>query len=53
MHPVNSISKGYFGQVESWDNLASSLTERFPKDAEFMLEAKEDVLAFRHFRQLH
>jgi putative transposase len=41
------------GLVERWDDLASSLTERFPKAAELMLEAKEDVLAFRHFPQPH
>jgi transposase-like protein len=31
-----------------WDDLASSLVERFPKAAELMLQAWEDVLAFRH-----
>lgn len=36
-----------------WDDLASSLAERFPKAAELMAEAKEDVLAFRHFPQPH
>ena len=41
------------GLVERWDDLASSLTERFPKAAELMLEAKEDVLAFRHFPPPH
>ena len=41
------------GLVERWDDLASSLTERFPKAAELMLEAKEDVLAFRHFPHPH
>ena len=33
------------GLLEGWDDLASSLTERFRKTAELMLEAKEDVLA--------
>ena len=29
------------------------MIERFPKAAELMHEAREDVLAFRHFRQPH
>ncbi|MCP9941476.1 IS256 family transposase [Cyanobium sp. ATX 6E8] len=36
-----------------WDDLASSLVERFPKAAELMAEAREDVLAFRHFPPQH
>jgi putative transposase len=36
-----------------WDDLAASLIERFPKAAELMHEAREDVLAFRHFPQQH
>ena len=36
-----------------WDDLASSLAERFPKAAELMHEAREDVLAFRHFPHHH
>ena len=36
-----------------WDDLASSLVERFPKAAELMLQAREDVLAFRHFPSQH
>ena len=41
-------------QIEAcWDDLASSLAERFPKAAERMLEAREDVLAFRHFPDQH
>jgi transposase-like protein len=39
--------------VERWDDLAASLAERFPKAAELMEEAREDVLAFRHFPQPH
>ncbi|WP_233130219.1 transposase [Synechococcus sp. 1G10] len=35
------------------DDLASSLVERFPKAAELMLHAREDVLAFRHFPPQH
>ena len=41
------------GLVERWDDLAASLAERFPKAAELMEEAREDVLAFRHFPQPH
>jgi len=36
-----------------WDDLAASLAERFPKAAGLMHEAKEDVLAFRHFPKDH
>ena len=36
-----------------WDDLAASLAERFPKAAALMQEAREDVLAFRHFPQPH
>jgi len=36
-----------------WDDLAASLAERFPRAAELMVQAKEDVLAFRHFPQQH
>jgi len=36
-----------------WDDLASSLAERFPNAAKLMLEAREDVLAFRHFPEPH
>ncbi len=36
-----------------WDDLAASLAERFPKAAELMSGAREDVLAFRHFPQHH
>jgi transposase-like protein len=37
--------------LSRWDDLAASLAERFPKAAELMNEAREDVLAFRHFPQ--
>lgn len=41
-------------EIESrWDDLAASLAEHFPSATELMLEAKEDVLAFRHFPQQH
>jgi putative transposase len=36
-----------------WDDLATSLADRFPKAATLMNEAREDVLAFRHFPQPH
>ena len=41
-------------EIESrWDDLAASLAERFPRAAALMHEAREDVLAFRHFPQPH
>ncbi len=41
-------------EIESrWDDLATSLAERFPKAAALMHEAREDVLAFRHFPKDH
>jgi transposase-like protein len=39
--------------LSRWDDLAVSLAERFPKAAELMNEAREDVLAFRHFPPQH
>jgi len=39
--------------LSRWDDLAASLAERFPKAAALMNEAREDVLAFRHFPQQH
>jgi len=44
-----------------WDDLASSLAERFPRATELMIEAREDVLAhscgedfvYRHFPDQH
>jgi transposase-like protein len=39
--------------LSRWDDLALSLAERFPKAAELMNEAREDVLAFRHFPAQH
>ncbi len=36
-----------------WDDLAASLAERFPNAAALMHEAREDVLAFRHFPKDH
>ena len=41
-------------EIESrWDDLAASLAERFPKASALMHEAREDVLAFRHFPKDH
>jgi transposase-like protein len=39
--------------LSRWDDLAVSLAEHFPKAAELMNEAREDVLAFRHFPLQH
>ena len=39
--------------LSRWDDLVVSLAERFPKAAELMNEAREEVLAFRHFLQQH
>lgn len=36
-----------------WDLLANSLAERFPRAAESMLKAREDMLAFPHFPNQH
>jgi transposase-like protein len=41
------------GLVARWDDLSDSLAERFPRAAELMAQAREDVLAFRHFPQQH
>lgn len=38
---------------EQWDQVAAMLTGKFPKAAELMASAREDVLAFRHFPQQH
>jgi transposase-like protein len=39
--------------LSRWDDLAASLAERFPRAAELMAEAREDVLAFRPFPKDH
>ena len=39
--------------LSRWDDLAASLAERFPRAAELMNGAREDVLAFRHFPAPH
>lgn len=38
---------------EQWDQVAAMLAERFPRAAELMDIAREDVLAFRHFPASH
>jgi putative transposase len=56
---VTAALRSVFAQEEAvdilarWDDLAGSLAERFPRAAELMAEAREDVLAFRHFPQQH
>ena len=56
---VTAVLRSVFAQAEAsdilarWDDLAASLAERFPRAAELMAEAREDVLAFRHFPAPH
>ena len=38
---------------EQWDQVAAMLSAKFPKAAELMASAQEDVLGFRHFPQQH
>jgi putative transposase len=38
---------------EQWDQVASMLASKFPRAAELMATAREDVLAFRHFPASH
>jgi transposase-like protein len=38
---------------EQWDQVAAMLSAKFPKAAELMATAREDVLAFRHFPVSH
>jgi putative transposase len=38
---------------EQWDQVAAMLASKFPRAAELMATAREDVLAFRHFPQQH
>ena len=57
--PVTAALRSVFAQedageiLQRWDDLATSLAERFPRAAELMAEAREDVLAFRHFPKSH
>ena len=39
--------------MSRWDDLATSLAERFPKPAELLHLAREDVLAFGPFSRPH
>jgi putative transposase len=39
--------------LSRWDDLAASLAERFPRAADLMAKAREDVLAFRPFPRPH
>ena len=56
---VTAALRSVFAQEDAteilnrWDDLAASLAERFPRATELMAEAREDVLAFRHFPQPH
>ena len=56
---VTAAQRSVFAQenaadiLSRWDDLAVSLAERFPKAAELMNEAREEVLAFRHFPAQH
>ena len=38
---------------EQWDQVAAMLTGKFPRAADLMATAREDVLAFRHFPASH
>jgi hypothetical protein len=38
---------------EQWDQVAAMLSAKFPRAAELMATAREDVLAFRHFPHQH
>ena len=38
---------------EQWDQVAAMLAGKFPRAAELMASAREDVLAFRHFPPSH
>jgi putative transposase len=56
---VTAALRSVFAQEDAteiltrWNDLAASLAERFPRAAELMAEAREDVLAFRHFPLQH
>ena len=56
---VTAAQRSVFAQenaadiLSRWDDLAVSLAERFPKAAELMNEAREEVLSFRHFPAQH
>jgi transposase-like protein len=56
---VTAALRSVFAQADAgdilarWDDLATSLAERFPRAAELLRQAREDVLAFRHFPAPH
>ena len=56
---VTAALRSVFAQEDAtailarWDDLATSLAERFPRAAELLHQAREDVLAFRHFPKPH
>jgi putative transposase len=56
---VSAAFRTIFAQVSpddistQWDHVATMLTERFDKAAALMGRAKEEVLAFRTFPQVH
>ena len=39
--------------LEQWDQVSAMLAAKFPRAAELMAKASEDVLAFRHFPSQH
>lgn len=39
--------------LEQWDQVSAMLAAKFPRAAELMVKASEDVLAFRHFPSQH
>jgi len=39
--------------LEQWDQVSGMLAAKFPRAAELMAEAREDVLAFHHFPPQH
>ena len=39
--------------LRQWDQVSAMLAAKFPRAAELMAKAREDVLAFRHFPSQH
>jgi transposase-like protein len=56
---VATVIRGVFDQPDAksveaqYDSVIEQLAERFPRVADLLESAKEDVLAFRHFPQAH
>jgi putative transposase len=56
---VTAALRSVFAQEDAteilsrWEDLAASLADRFPRATELMHQAREDVLAFRHFPAPH